>query len=344
MPAQRQRPSFFGRRFFNARPGRFRLFFSFDFCLINPPMPTPATIALQGYEGSYHELAARQFFGTGPALLPCPSFGEVVSKLLSGAAEAALMGIENSLVGTIIGNYALLEQAAVRIVGEVYLPIRHQLLARPGTRLTDVRAVHSHPMALRQCAGFLGRYPQWQLVETADTGRSAQELAQALAPERAPASKVAVVAGAHAARLFGLVVLAPDIHDQEPNYTRFLVLERGSPGLDLPAGADKASLFFRAPHTPGSLARVLGLLAAHGLNLSKLESVPQPGQPWHYGFHVDVEFAQPAQLTAALRELPGLTQLLRVLGVYRRGGLGNAEELESSSQNQTVSNETTKCC
>ena len=290
------------------------------------PANSPATIAIQGYRGSYHELAARQFFGASPALLPCPSFEEVVSQLLSGTADAALMAIENSLVGSIAPNFTLLEGAALRIVGEVYLPIRHQLLARPGTQLTDVRAVHSHPMALRQCAGFLGRYPRWQLIETADTGRSAQELAQAPELSQTPAPHVAVVAGAQAARLFGLVVLAPDIHDQDPNYTRFLVLERGPPDLKPPAGADKASLFFEAPHTPGSLARVLTLLATHGLNLSKLESVPRPAEPWHYGFHIDVEFERPAQLRAALRELPAATERLRVLGIYRRGRLAAAAE------------------
>ena len=274
----------------------------------------PVSIAIQGYEGSYHELAARQFFGPEPALLPCASFEAVMTSLLSGAAAAALMGIENSLVGSILGNYSLLEQAAVRIVGEVYLPIRHQLLTLPGTTLDDVRAVHSHAMALRQCGGFLGRYPQWQLVETDDTGRSAQLLAQAQTPH------LAVVAGRQAARLFGLTVLVPDIQDHAPNYTRFLVLERVYPVREV-AEANKASLFFQVPHLAGSLARVLTLLAGYGLNLSKLESVPRPGQPWHYGFHADVEFEAPEQFAAALRELPALTQFLRVLGVYRRGQL-----------------------
>lgn len=277
----------------------------------------PATVAIQGFAGSFHELAARDYFGPGPQLRPCTSFEAVVASVLDGAADAALMAIENSLVGSILSNLLLLERAALRVSGEVYLPIRQQLLTLPGTTLAEVRAVHSHPMALRQCQEFWRRYPQWQLVETDDTGRSAELLAQTRAPG------VAVVAGRHAARAFGLAVLAPDIHDDPLNYTRFLVLERLQPGREVP-DANKASLYFHAPHTPGGLAQVLTQLASHGLNLTKLQSCPRPGEPWRYGFHADVEFDEPAQFRAAVQELPALSRFLRVLGTYRRGSLAGS--------------------
>lgn len=274
----------------------------------------PANVAIQGFRGSFHEVAARQYFGSAPALRPCATFDAVVAQVLEGTADAGLMAIENSLAGSIMPNFALLERAALRISGEVYLPIQQQLLALPGTTLADVQAVRSHPMALRQCGRFLRQYPHWQLVETDDTGRSAEELAQAQTPA------VAVVAGRQAAALFGLAVLVPDIHDEQLNYTRFLVLERRlpAPPAGIP-GANKASLYFYTPHQPGSLARVLIEVARHGLNLSKLESVPRLGQPWHYAFHADVEFEEPAQFTALLAGLPHYTEALRVLGVYRRG-------------------------
>ena len=272
----------------------------------------PQHVSIQGFQGSFHEVAARRFFGPHPALLPCATFGAVVAHVVNGTADAGLMAMENSLAGSILPNYLLLERHAVRVTGEVYLPIHQHLLALPGTTLAEVQAVHSHPMALRQCGEFLDRHPQWKLVETDDTGHSAQLLAE----QRTPG--VAVVAGAQAAEQFGLQILAPAIHDDPHNYTRFLVLERADEVQPDPL-ADKASLYFCAPHAPGSLAAVLARVAAHGLNLSKLQSCPRPGQPWHYGFHADVEFAKLSQLEGLLLDLEPVTEELRVLGAYRRG-------------------------
>ncbi|MGI4875106.1 MAG: prephenate dehydratase [Janthinobacterium lividum] len=275
-------------------------------------------VSIQGFRGSFHEVAARQYFGPEPALNFCATFGEVVTQAADGRADAALMAVENSLAGSILPNYLLLERHSLTVTGEVYLPIQQHLLALPGTTLAEVRAVHSHPMALRQCGNFLGRHPTWLLVETEDTGRSAQLLA-----ERRPPG-VAVVAGAQAAEAFGLHLLAPAIHDDPHNYTRFLVLERAADAQPQ-TRPDKASLYFCTAHAPGRLAQVLTLVASHGLNVSKLQSCPRPGQPWHYGFHADVEFAAPAQLAALLTELPALTEELRVLGAYQRGRLAVGE-------------------
>ncbi|GAB3639041.1 prephenate dehydratase [Hymenobacter arcticus] len=279
----------------------------------------PQHVAIQGFQGSFHEVAARQYFGAAPALNFCATFGEVVAQVADGRADAALMAMENSLAGSILPNYLLLERNHLTITGEVYLPIHQHLLVLPGTTLADVSAVHSHPMALRQCGDFLSQYPHWQLVETEDTGLSAQLLA-----ERRPAG-VAVVAGAQAAEAFGLHILAPAINDDPSNYTRFLVLERAAEA-HLVAQPDKASLYFYTSHAPGMLARVLTLVASHGLNLSKLQSCPRPSQPWHYGFHADVEFATPAQLAALLAELPTVTEELRVLGAYQRGSMDFGQE------------------
>lgn len=271
-------------------------------------------VAIQGFKGSFHEVAARQYFGASAALSFCATFGEVVAQVADGRAEAALMAMENSLAGSILPNYLLLERNALTITGEVYLPIHQHLLVLPGTTLADIRAVHSHPMALRQCGDYLSQYPGWQLVETEDTGLSAQLLAEHQTPG------VAAIAGAQAAEAFGLEILAPAINDDPSNYTRFLVLERPAEAAPV-ASPDKASLYFYTSHAPGKLAQVLTLVASHGLNLSKLQSCPRPSQPWHYGFHADVEFAAPAQLAALLAELPAVTEELRVLGAYQRGSM-----------------------
>ena len=289
----------------------------------------PSHVSIQGFQGSFHEVAARQYFGAKPVLLPCATFAAVVAHVVGGTAGAGLMAMENSLAGSILPNYLLLERHAVRITGEVYLPIHQHLLALPGTTLAQVQAVHSHPMALRQCGEFLDRHPHWKLIETDDTGRSAQLLAETRTPG------VAVVAGAQAAEQFGLHILAPAIHDDPHNYTRFLVLERADTAQADPQ-ADKASLYFCAPHAPGSLAAVLARVAAHGLNLSKLQSCPRPGQPWHYGFHADVEFEKAAQLAALLVDLAAVTEELRVLGTYRRGQW-NTSENEAAEANEALS-------
>ncbi len=282
----------------------------------------PQHVAIQGFQGSFHEVAARQYFGVAPTLNFCATFGEVVAQVAEGRAEAALMAMENSLAGSILPNYLLLERNNLTITGEVYLPIHQHLLALPGTTLADVRAVHSHPMALRQCGDYLSQHPTWQLVETEDTGLSAQLLAERQMPG------VAVVAGAQAATAFGLQLLAPAIHDDPSNYTRFLVLERVAEAQPV-TSPDKASLYFYTSHAPGMLAQVLTLIASHGLNLSKLQSCPRPSQPWHYGFHADVEFETAGQLAALLTELPAVTEELRVLGAYQRGSMEfNAEILK----------------
>ncbi|MBC6700003.1 prephenate dehydratase [Hymenobacter puniceus] len=287
-------------------------------------------VSIQGFQGSFHEVAARRYFGLAPALRACATFAEVVTHVVQGTAEAGLMAMENSLAGSILPNYLLLERHAVQITGEVYLPIHQHLLARPGTTLADVRTVHSHPMALRQCGTFLDSHPDWKLVETDDTGRSAQWLAETGTPG------AAVVAGAQAAALFGLHILVPAIHDDPHNYTRFLVLERAETALTDPH-ADKASLYFCVAHEPGSLANVLVRVAAHGLNLSKLQSCPRPGQPWHYGFHADVEFNKMAQLVALLADLALVTEELRVLGAYRRGSWDEEElSLRGGTTTQSV--------
>ena len=142
----------------------------------------PQHVAIQGFKGSFHEVAARQYFGAAPALNFCATFGEVVAQVADGRADAALMAMENSLAGSILPNYLLLERANLTITGEVYLPIHQHLLVLPGTTLADVQVVHSHPMALRQCGDFLSQYPAWQLVETEDTGLSASAWPRAALP------------------------------------------------------------------------------------------------------------------------------------------------------------------
>ncbi|RYU81082.1 prephenate dehydratase [Hymenobacter persicinus] len=270
-----------------------------------------SSVAIQGFAGSFHELAAHHYFGSATTTRPCATFEELVRQVAGGSARHGLMAIENSIAGSILPNYTLLRKADLRITGEVYLRIRQHLLALPGQELAAIEEVHSHPMALLQCADFLGQHP-WRLVETEDTGLSAQRIRESRR------NGVAAVAGTRAAELFGLDILAADIHTEKQNYTRFLVLAKPEHAPE-PEQPDKASLYFHAAHRQGSLAQVLVRIADLGINLSKLQSCPRPGSTWHYTFHADLEFDDPAQLAAALTAIGPVTEKVQVLGRYRRG-------------------------
>ncbi|GAB3302053.1 prephenate dehydratase [Hymenobacter tenuis] len=270
------------------------------------------TVAIQGFDGSFHQIAARHYFGPETLTAPCATFSEVVRQVATGSTGAGLMAIENSIAGSILPNYTLLRKSGLRVMGEVYLRIRQHLMALPGQQLSDIKEVHSHPMALLQCADFLNDYHHWQLVETEDTALSAQRVRE---QQR---SGVAAVAGKLAAELYDLEILAEDIHAEKKNYTRFLVVARPENTLKVEQ-PNKASLYFHTSHAQGSLARVLVRIADLGINLSKLQSCPKPGSTWQYYFHADLEFDQPEQLQAALRDIAPVTEKLEVLGVYHKG-------------------------
>lgn len=272
----------------------------------------PVRVSIQGYEGSFHQEAARRFHGPEVEVLPCATFREVVRVASSRKeSDGGVMAIENSIAGSILPNYHLLQRSQLRIVGEVYLQIRQQLLVCPGVTLEDIREVHSHPMALQQCLDFLDGH-RWKLVETEDTALSAKKLMQRRSRH------VAAIAGKLAAELFGLQVLAPNIHTMKNNHTRFLILQREKEALPVP-DADKASITFHTDHSRGSLARVLTRIAEGGINLSKLQSFPIPGTDFKYSFHADLEFDNVGQFDTVMEAIRQHTDSLRILGTYRRG-------------------------
>jgi prephenate dehydratase len=240
-------------------------------------------VAIQGYEGSFHQVAAWTFFGKDAGVIPCASFRDVV-RIASNRKESdgGVMAIENSIAGSILPNYNLLQKSGLRIIGEVYLQIRQNLLVNPGVKLDQIKEVHSHPMAILQCIDFLEKY-NWKLIETEDTALSAKHVHQHRSKH------VAAIASRLAAELFELDIIAPNIHTMKNNYTRFLVLQREKEARPVD-GADKASLNFHTDHSRGSLARVLGVIADEGVNLSKLQSFPIPGSDFKYSFHADMEF------------------------------------------------------
>ncbi len=270
-------------------------------------------VSIQGYEGSFHQLAAQQFFGKDVEVITCATFREVIRVAGSRKeSDGGVMAIENSIAGSILPNYNLLQKSGLRITGEIYLQIGQHLLVNPGVRLEDIREVHSHHMALLQCIDFLEKHPGWKLVETEDTALSAKHLLQH------HSKHVAAIASKLAAELFGLEILAPNIQTMKNNYTRFLVLQRED-GSAAVSGADKASVNFHTDHSRGSLARVLTKIAEGGINLSKLQSFPIPGSDWEYSFHADMEFEDLDQFNRVIGSIRPITAALKVYGVYKKG-------------------------
>jgi prephenate dehydratase len=270
-------------------------------------------VSIQGYEGSFHQVAAEEFFGSDVRVIPCATFRDVV-KIASDAGESdgGVMAIENSIAGSILPNYNLLQQSKLRVVGEIYLQIGQHLMVNPGVKMEDIREVHSHPMALLQCIDYLERRPSWKLVETEDTALSAKHLAQHRNRH------AAAIASGRAAAMYGLEIIAPDIQTMKNNYTRFLILQRAEDAL-VESRPDKASVNFHTDHSRGSLARVLTKIAEGGINLSKLQSFPIPGSEWEYSFHADMEFDDLAQFNRVIDGMRPVTAELKIYGIYKKG-------------------------
>jgi prephenate dehydratase len=206
-------------------------------------------------------------------------------------------------------NYNLLQKSNLSVIGEVYLQIDQHLMVNPDVELDQIKEVHSHPMALQQCLGYLNQYP-WKLIESEDTALSAKQLMLK------KSKHTAAIAGKLAAELFGLKIITPNIHDVKNNYTRFLILSRTP---EVIAGANKASLNFHTDHAKGRLAEVLTLIAGEDINLSKLQSFPIAGSQFKYGFHADLEFEDIEQFNSLLKKLDKSTEYLKVLGIYKKG-------------------------
>ena len=271
-------------------------------------------VAIQGYEGCFHHIAAEGFFGQGIEIVPCATFRGVVKALEEGSADAALMAIENSIAGSILPNYGLLQDRRLRVVGELYLQIRQNLLVLPDVELEDIREVWSHPMALLQCADYLDDKP-WRLVETEDTALSARQVAEQ------GARHAAAIAGELPARLFGLKVIAPEINTIKTNYTRFMVLRRSADCKEDENrdAINKASMYFQVGHHKGSLVSVLNTMERYNINMTKLQSSPIPSAPWHYMFHVDMEFDSMDDYNRVIERMRRACLELHVYGVYKKG-------------------------
>ncbi len=278
----------------------------------NSPFRGAGGICIQGYEGSFHQVAARSFFGKQVEVIPCDTFRDLIRISLDKKQSAGgIMAIENSIAGSILPNYNLLQKSKLKVIGEVYLSISQNLLVNPGVLLSDIKEVHSHPMAILQCLDYLEKY-DWKLVETEDTALSAKHIHQK------HSKHAAAIASKLAAELYDMEVITPNIHTLKNNVTRFLVLKREKEAEEV-ANADKASIYFQTNHSKGILAKVLLQIAEGGINLSKLQSMPIPGSNFKYGFYADLEFDNRKQFDHVLTSIESLTNNVKIFGIYKKG-------------------------
>lgn len=270
-------------------------------------MSQQPTIAFQGEHGAYSEQAVRQHFGPGAATLPCRTFLGITDALQSGHAQFGMLPVENSLAGTVVPAYDLLIDYDLHIQAEVILRVEHCLVAPPGTPLSAVRQVRSHPQALMQCETTLRRMGL-EPLEYYDTAGAARDLAAD------PRPATAAIASALAAETYGLDILVRNLEDQDFNFTRFFVL-----GLEYPARQEpsKTSIILTTRHVPGALYAALGELAGRGINMTKIESRPRRNRPWHYLFYVDFEgHEEDEPVREALLGILRHASFLKVLGSY----------------------------
>lgn len=267
-------------------------------------------IAIQGITTSFHDVAAKKHFGPNIETIDCWTFTELCEALQNGDADYAVMAIENSIAGSLLQNYGLLQDYNFKIIGEIFLRIEMNLMALPEETISSITTVQSHPIAIRQCSKYLHKLTEVKLLEKEDTAACAKEIAtQKL-------KGFAAVANKAAAEKFGLKILASNIETNKNNFTRFVVLSKNQ---TVNQNNNKATVLFHLTHDPGSLASVLNLFSKYRINLTKIQSVPIVGKPYRYNFHVDVQWENYQDFEVVKQEILPLTLHFSILGEYQKG-------------------------
>ena len=267
-------------------------------------------VAIQGIEGSFHHIVSQTYFEETIEVQPYLSFSEVVESLVSKTSDVAVMALENSIAGSIIPNYAHINDQDLHITGECFLEIQHNLMALKGQSIQDIKEVFSHPMALLQCKEFFKQYPHIKLIEDTDTAEVAKRIS------KNQLQGVAAIASVEAAHLFGLKILAKSIQTIKHNETRFVVVER-TPTSQNSSTINKASVKFLLDHKRGSLAAMLNVMSDCNLNLTKIQSLPKIDTPWKYAFFVDITFESYSDYEKGKAIMKLIAEEFKILGEYK---------------------------
>ncbi len=269
-------------------------------------LTTSMKVAIQGELGSFSHEAAGTMLRRA-TVVPCARSAEVFDRVESGSVQAAVIPIENSLAGSVAEHFDLLLTREVFVHAESYLRIRHNLIAPPGVKLSQIRRVLSHPVALDQCRNFFGKQPGVQAVPFYDTAGSLRHVMEEGLRD------AAAIAAKQAARQYGGHVLLAGIEDDQQNYTRFLLINKSR---KIGRASNKTSIGFALKNVPGVLFKALSVFALRDISLSKIESRPIRGRPWEYVFFVDILCGDDEAARNALRHLSEIAEFVKVLGVY----------------------------
>ncbi|MDC1472069.1 prephenate dehydratase [Flavobacteriaceae bacterium] len=267
-------------------------------------------IAIQGIKGSFHHIVSQTYFDEAVEVQPYLSFSAVVESLITKKSDVAVMALENSIAGSIIPNYAHIDDQDLHITGEYFLEIQHNLMALKGQSIADINEVFSHPMALLQCKEFFKQYPHIKLIEDTDTAEVAQRIA------KGQLKGIAAIASLQAAQRFELNILAESIQTIKHNETRFVIVERQQIKQDATL-INKASVKFLLDHKRGSLAAMLNVMSDCNLNLTKIQSLPKIDTPWKYAFFVDITFEDFSDYEKGKAIMKIMAEEFKILGEYK---------------------------
>lgn len=273
-------------------------------------------VSIQGVKGSFHEEATLKYFkGEELEILECKTFKAMVEELAEGNVDFGVMAIENSIAGSLLENYSLMREYHLRVVGETHLHINMNLMMLPGGDIKDIKEIHSHPIALKQCGEFIYRnYSEAKLLEKSDTAGAANELVQSGRMD------VATIGNVRTSEIYGLEIKEKGIETNKKNYTRFLVLSKVGNPID---NTNKSSICIECSHQHGSLAKVLNIFSEYGINLTRIQSIPILGKPNEYSFHIDLEYSSVESYERAIHLTLKSVSSLAILGEYIKSELHN---------------------
>jgi len=265
-------------------------------------------IGIQGIKGAFHEEAAMNHFGENIRISPFFTFSKMVDAIASGKTDSGMMAIENTISGTIHANLRLIRESGLNICGEEYLRIGQNLAVMSGTKIEDLEAISSHYMALSQCRIFLNQYPNIKLIEAEDTAMVMKRIAEK------GLKKMGAIGSKLAADHYGLEIIEKEIETNKKNYTRFLVIQKNKAQID---DFNKSSITLTLKNKKGVLSQILSIIAFYDIDLSKIESVPVVGEPWHYRFYIDLLFDRKEQYEHMQLAIKPLVDEISILGEYK---------------------------
>lgn len=268
-------------------------------------------IAIQGIQGCFHQIAANSYFGYNVQIEPCLTFEELIRSVKDvNGSDLGIMAIENTIAGSILQNYKLLQKNKLKIIGETYLKIEQNLIGPKGLALNEIEEIHSHPMAIYQCDEFLNDLSDTKLVEMEDTALSVKNL------KNKSSVKKAAIGSNLSAEIYGMEIIKKSIQTNKKNYTRFLIISKD--GVQDLKSTNKASIYLELDDKKGSLAKVLKIISTNNINLSKLQSYPIIGSNWLYYFHLDLEYEIYRDFSNMILQIEHHTRSFNVLGNYKK--------------------------